>query len=162
MIAINVILLKHAGSDGAAGVIVMASQIILSSLYTGCLQGISPVISFHYGANNTDTLKSLFKSALLTFGVMSAITSIFVFPLSEPLGNLYAKGADNVLRMADTGMKIYSLAFLFMGFNLFGSLFFTALNDGRTSAILAICRTLVFLIISLLILTEFKCSTAWS
>ena len=156
MIAMNVILMKHAGSDGvAAGAIVMASQIILSSLYTGYLQGISPVISFHYGANNTDALKSLFKSALVTLGIMSVITSILVFPLSKPLGNLYAKGVNNVLRLADTGMKIYSLAFLFMGFNLFGSSFFTALNDGRTSAILAVCRTLIFLIIPLLILPEF-------
>ena len=156
MIAMNVILMKHAGSDGvAAGAIVLASQTILSSLYMGYLQGISPVISFHFGAGNTDNLKKLFKSALVTIGGMSLITFILAFPLARPLGKLYADGVENVLNMAIGGIKIYAFAFLIMGFNLFGSSFFTALNDGKTSAILAVCRTLVFLIIPLLILPLF-------
>ena len=121
----------------------------------GYLQGISPVISFHFGAGNTDNLKKLFKSALVTIGGMSLITFILAFPLARPLGKLYADGVENVLNMAIGGIKIYAFAFLIMGFNLFGSSFFTALNDGKTSAILAVCRTLVFLIIPLLILPLF-------
>ena len=156
MIAMNIILMKHAGSDGvAAGAIVLASQTILSSLYMGYLQGISPVISFHFGASNTDNLKKLFKSALVTIGGMSLITFALAFPLARPLGRLYADGVENVLNMAIGGIKIYAFAFLIMGFNLFGSSFFTALNDGKTSAILAVCRTLLFLIIPLLILPQF-------
>ena len=136
MIAMNIILMKHAGSDGvAAGAIVLASQTILSSLYMGYLQGISPVISFHFGASNTDNLKKLFKSALVTIGGMSLITFALAFPLARPLGRLYADGVENVLNMAIGGIKIYAFAFLIMGFNLFGSSFFTALNDGKTSAI---------------------------
>lgn len=46
----------------------------------------------------------------------------------------------------------YCPAFLLMGFNLFASGFFTALNDGKTSAILSLFRTPVFLIIPMLIL----------
>ena len=156
MIAMNVILMKHAGSNGvAAGAIVLASQTILSSLYMGYLQGISPVISYHYGAGNTGNLKKLLKSALITIGGMSAIAFVLAFPLSAPLGRLYAGGADSVLNMSVTGIRTSAFAFLIMGFNLFGSSFFTALNDGAVSAILAVCRTLVFLILPLLILPVF-------
>ena len=54
--------------------------------------------------------------------------------------------------MSVRGMFIFAAAFLLMGFNLFASGFFTALNDGKTSAILSLFRTLIFLMIPLLIL----------
>lgn len=128
----------------------------------GYLQGISPLISFLYGANNTDKLKKIFRNALITVAVMSVITFILAFPLAVPLSRLYANGVDSVLKMAVSGIRIYAFAFLIMGFNLFGSAFFTALNDGRTSAILAICRTLIFLIIPLLILPNiFDINGVW-
>ena len=56
--------------------------------------------------------------------------------------------------MAVRGMFIFAAAFLLMGFNLFASGFFTALNDGKTSAVLSLFRTLVFLIIPLIILPK--------
>lgn len=58
------------------------------------------------------------------------------------------------MSMAVRGMFIFAAAFLLMGFNLFASGFFTALNDGKTSAILSLFRTLIFLIVPLLILPK--------
>ncbi len=153
MIAMNVILMKYSGPNGvAAGAIVLAAQMILSSLYMGYLQGISPVISFHYGAKNNDNLKKIFKAALYTIAGMSVITFALSFPLAHPLASFYAEGEENVMNMAIEGIHIFSFAFLLMGFNLFGSALFTALNDGITSAILSVFRTLIFLIIPLIIL----------
>lgn len=49
MIAMNVILMKIVGSDGvAAAAIILSTQTILSASYSGYVQGIAPVISFHY------------------------------------------------------------------------------------------------------------------
>ena len=50
------------------------------------------------------------------------------------------------------GFRIYALTFLVNGFNIFGSSFFTALNNGAVSAIISFLRTLVFQIAALLIL----------
>lgn len=83
---------------------------------------------------------------------MSVITFAVSFPLARPIARLFANGSDAVMTMAVRGIFIFAAAFLLMGFNLFASGFFTALNDGRTSAILSLFRTLVFLIIPLLIL----------
>lgn len=38
----------------------------------------------------------------------------------------------------------YAFSFLFAGFAIFGSAFFTALNDGLTSALISFLRTLLF------------------
>lgn len=135
MIAMNVILMNLTGSDGvAASAIVLAVQSLLSALYMGYAQGIAPVISFNYGRQDKDNLKKLYRIALKTIAVMSIVTFILVFPLARPIARLYAEGVENVIEMAVEGIFVFSGAFLLMGFNLFASSMFTALNDGKTSA----------------------------
>ena len=153
MIAMNVILMRLVGSDGvAAAAVILSAQTILSASYGGYIYGISPVVSYHYGAANYDELRKLYRVALKTIAVMSVITFILAFPLAKPIARLFANGSAAVTEMSVRGMFIFAAAFLLMGFNLFASGFFTALNDGKTSAILSLFRTLIFLMIPLLIL----------
>ena len=49
-------------------------------------------------------------------------------------------------------MTLFAIGFLFMGFNIFVSGFFTALSNGRISAILSFLRTLVFIVAAILLL----------
>lgn len=155
MIAMNVILMDLVGSDGvAAAAIILSAQTILSASYAGYVQGIAPVVSYHYGAGNDTELKKLYRVALKTIAVMSVLTFAASFPLAKPIAHLFADGSETVVSMAVRGMFIFAAAFLLMGFNLFASGFFTALNDGKTSAILSLFRTLIFLIIPLLILPK--------
>ena len=155
MIAMNVILMRLVGSDGvAAAAIILSAQTILSASYAGYVQGIAPVVSYHYGAENFTELKPLYRVALKTVAVMSVITFALTFPLAKPIALLFADGSEAVVTMAVRGMFIFAAAFLLMGFNLFASGFFTALNDGKTSAVLSLFRTLIFLIVPLLILPK--------
>ena len=55
-----------------------------------------------------------------------------------------------LLALTLRGFAIFSLSFLFCGFSIFGSSFFTALNDGLTSALISFLRTLVFQVIAVL------------
>jgi len=48
------------------------------------------------------------------------------------------------MRLTESGFRIFAISFFFMGFAIFGSGFFTALNDGVTSAIISFLRTLIF------------------
>ena len=57
-----------------------------------------------------------------------------------------------LLELTVSGLRIYALSFLFMGYAIFGSGFFTALNDGVTSAIISFLRTLVFQVASVMLL----------
>lgn len=152
-IAMNVILMNLVGADGvAASAVILSAQTILSAGYAGYIQGIGPVISFHYGAQNEDSLKALYRTALKTIAVLAAITFVLAFPMARPIARLFAKNSANVLEMAVRGTFIFAGAFLLMGFNQFASGFFTALNDGKTSAIISLFRTLVFLLLPLLTL----------
>ena len=153
MVVTNVILMRIVGSDGvAASAVVLSAQTILSAVYMGYLEGITPLISYNYGKGDTDNLKKLYRTALRIIMIMSAVTFIAVFPLAKPIALLYADGVEAVIGMSVDGIFVFSGAFLLMGVNMFASSMFTALNDGKTSAILALFRTLVFLLIPLLVL----------
>ena len=153
MIAMNVILMGLVGSDGvAAASIILSAQTILSAGCAGYIQEIAPVISYHFGAENDAELKKLYCVALKTVAAMSVLTFAASFPLAKPIALLFADGSETVVSMAVRGMFIFAASFLLMGFNLFASGFFTVLNDGKTSTILSLFRTLIFLMIPLLIL----------
>lgn len=112
MVAMNIILMKYACSDAvAAWAIVLAAQTFLSSIYMGYLQGISPFISFYFGAENSSNLKALYKSTLITISGMAIVTFAFTFLLARPLSQLYADGSEHVMNMAIGGIKIYAFAF---------------------------------------------------
>ena len=65
--------------------------------------------------------------------------------------------------MALSGFRIYCLVYLINGFNIFGSSFFTALNNGLVSAAISFLRTLLFQIVSVLILpVVFGIAGIWS
>ena len=153
MIAMHVILMRLVGSDGVAvAAIILSAQTILSAGYAGYVQGIAPVVSYHFGAENFSELKRLTRAALKTVAGMSLLTFAIAFALARPIALLFAKNSAPVTEMAVRGTYIFAAAFLLMGFNLFASGFFTALNDGKTSAILSLFRTLISLILPLLIL----------
>ena len=64
--------------------------------------------------------------------------------LGRPLSLLFVGYDPALLDMTVHAFAIFSIAFLFSGFAIFGSSFFTALNDGLTSALISFLRTLVF------------------
>ncbi len=149
----NVQLLKFVGEDGisAYGVMMYVSMIFASTFF-GYSIGTAPVISYHYGACNKNELKSLLKKSLVITAIFSTAMLISAFCLARPLSLLFVGYDANLFSLTVKGFKIFSLCFAFMGFAIFASSFFTALNDGVTSAIISFLRTLVFQIAAVLLL----------
>lgn len=141
----NVQLLKYAGENGVAAYgVLMYISMIVTSIFNGYSSGIVPVIGYHYGACNHDELKSLLKKSVIVVGLFS--TSIFTLSelLAYPIAKVYVGYDEELMRITTQGFFVYSFAFLFMGIAVFASSFFTALNNGTVSAMVAFLRTLVF------------------
>lgn len=149
----NVQLLKYAGEDGVAayGVLMYVNMIFLA-IFIGYVIGTAPVVSFHYGAGNHRELKSLLKKSFVIIGVSSVAMVLMSFVLARPLSTLFAGGHPDLLAMTVRGFHIYSFCFLFAGLAIFGSSFFTALNNGFISAVISFLRTLVFQIAAVMLL----------
>ncbi len=149
----NFQLLKYAGEDGVAAYgVMMYVSMIFAAAFIGYSIGTAPVIGYHDGAQNHDELKGLLKKSIVIIGTCSVAMTSLAFVLSYPLSNIFV-GYDRALcELTCSGFKIFAVSFLFMGFAIFGSGFFTALNDGITSAVISFLRTLVFQITAVLLL----------
>lgn len=152
-ILFNIQLLHHAGEDGVAayGVLMYVNMIFLA-IFIGYSVGIAPVISYHFGARHASELHSLLKKSLLLLGITAVGMLVLGEVSGETLSRIFVGYDESLLDMTRRAFGIFSFSFLFAGFNIFGSSFFTALNDGLTSAVISFLRTLVFQAAAVLLL----------
>lgn len=146
-------MLHYVGEDGVAAVtIIMYVLMFASSLYTGYIYGIAPMISFYYGEKNHAKLRRLIATSLKIIMLISFVMTILSFSLTKLLVAIFASPENPVYALAVNGNRICTIALLFIGFNIFASGTFTALSNGIISAILAFSRSFVFMLITMLIL----------
>ena len=141
----NLQLMRFAGEDGVAayGVLMYVNFVFLSA-FIGYSVGTAPIIGYHYGAGNHAELHSLLKKSLIIVGVFSVGMFMVAEALSRPLSMIFVSYDQALLEMTLRGFFIFSFSFLFAGIAIFGSSFFTALNNGLVSAVISFLRTLVF------------------
>ena len=141
----NMQLLKYAGVNGVAayGVIMYVNMIFLS-VYLGYAVGAAPIISYHFGAQNYDELKSLLKKSVVIMAGFSLIMIASAQLLARPMSMVFVGYDQGLMDMTQRALFLYSFTFLFSGVGIFGSSFFTAMNDGLISALIAFMRTLIF------------------
>lgn len=151
----NIQLIRYAGEDGVAayGVMMYVSG-IFSAAFLGYTVGVAPVIGYNDGARNYTELKGLFKQSLVMIGGFSVAMVVIAEVFARPLSGLFVSYDAQLMELTVYGFRIFALSFIFMGFAIFASGFFTALNDGVTSALISFLRTLVFQTASILLLPQ--------
>ena len=149
----NFQLMKFIGSDGvvAYGIIMYVSFTFISA-FLGYSIGSAPIVSYHYGAGNVDELKNLLKKSLRLVIGASVVLTILAELASKLLASIFVSYDPNLLELTTRAIQIYSISFLFSGFSIYASSFFTALNNGVVSAIISFLRTLVFEVVAILVL----------
>ncbi len=141
----NAQLMAKAGEDGVAAYgVLMYVSLVFQGIFIGYAVGMAPVVGYHYGAGNREELKNLLRRSALLIGGFSVLMCLAGETLGRPLSLLFVGYDPALLDMTVHAFAIFSIAFLFSGFAIFGSSFFTALNDGLTSALISFLRTLVF------------------
>ena len=141
----NFQLLKYLGEDGVSAYgVLMYLGMIFSAIFFGYTVGTAPVISFHFGKANRDELRSLKRKCLVIIAISSLLMFGLAIGLSEFLSYVFVGYDKALFELTVHAFYIYSLSFLFFGFTIFTSSFFTALNDGPVSAAISFLRTVVF------------------
>lgn len=149
----NVQLMKYAGENGVAAYgVLMYVSMIFQAIFLGYTVGTAPVVSYHYGADNKDEVKNLLKKSLIIVAAVAVCMFVAGELLSWPLAKIFVGYDAELMDMTVNAFYIFSFSFLFFGFSVFGSSFFTALGDGLTSAAIAFLRTLVFQIAAVMLL----------
>lgn len=141
----NAQLMAKAGEDGVAAYgVLMYVSMIFQAIFIGYSVGVAPVVGYHYGASGREELKGLLRRSAVLIGSFSVVMCLAGEGLGRPLAVLFVGYDQGLLDMTAHAFSIFSISFLFSGLAIFGSSFFTALNDGLTSALISFLRTLVF------------------
>lgn len=152
----NVQLMKYAGEDGVAAYgVLMYVGMIFQAVFIGYSVGTAPVIGYHYGAQNHEELKGLLKKSVILVGAFAVLMFVSGQLFAGPLSRLFVGYDAELLELTMRAFRFFSFSFLFSGFAIFGSSFFTALGDGIVSAVISFLRTLVFQCLSVLIFPLF-------
>lgn len=148
----NVQLLKYAAEDGVAAYgVLMYVNMIFQAVFIGYSVGTAPVIGYNYGAGNHAELKSILKKSIVIISITAASMLSASELLAKPLSLVFTGYDQGLLEMTLHAFRIYSFVFIFSGFAIFGSSFFTALNNGAVSAAISFIRTLVFQIAAVIL-----------
>lgn len=149
----NLQLIEYAGNDGIAAYgVMMYVGMIFSAAFMGYTLGIAPIVGYHDGAKNYSELKSLLRSSLIIIGIFGVAMTVLGVVLAHPLSMIFVSYDEALLDLTVSGFRIFAASFIFMGYAIFCSGFFTALNDGLTSALISFLRTLVFQVAAVLLL----------
>ena len=145
----NLQLMKYAGEDGvsAYGVIMYVSFIFIS-VFIGYSIGTAPIVGFNYGANNRAELRNVYRKSLGFNVVCGGLMCVSAIAMSDVLSGIFVGYDAGLCEMTKRAFVIYSLSFIVVGINIFGSSFFTALGNGLISAILSFFRTLLFQVVA--------------
>ncbi|MBQ8249636.1 MAG: MATE family efflux transporter [Clostridia bacterium] len=147
----NFQLIQLVGESGVSAYgVIMYVAFIFISVFIGFSIAVTPIVGYHYGAGNFDELKNLFKKSLILISVFALALTGLAEVGAYPLSMIFVGYDEALLSMTVHGLMLYSISYLICGFNIFGSAFFTALNDGPVSAAISFLRTLVFQIVTLL------------
>lgn len=150
----NIVMMSLAGEHGVAAItILLYGQFLFNAAYMGFSIGISPIVGFQYGAGNRTKLRKIYRVSFVFVAISSvAVTAAAIF-FSPVIVSVFTK-EQRTWELASVGFRLFAINFLFSGINIASSGFFTALSNGKVSALISFSRTLVFIVISLLILPQ--------
>ena len=153
MLLFNAQMMRIAGTEGvAAGTITFYVFGLMSAFYMGYMFGVSPLLSYFYGEAKGEKLKQLKQISLRFIFTVGVLTTLLSVIMSHVLVGIFTQPDSASYQLALVGNRIFSFALLFVGLNTFTGMFFTALSNGKTSAVIAFSRSFVFLVIMILLL----------
>ncbi len=149
----NIILGNLAGNDGIAAASVNGqTQFLLNSIFIGFGAGVAPIFGYAHGEQNREQTKSVFWISTKFVIIGSAIIVALCFLISDNIISLFLSPDNSAFGIARSGFRIFMVGFLFSGMNIYASVFFTSVSNGKISALISFLRTFVFIMGMLLIL----------
>lgn len=147
----NIVGLRLLKEQGVAAIsIILYAQYVMTAVFMGYSNGVAPIFSYKYGADDKNQIRRLFKISMIFVSVLSALVFVLAFFVAEPIGLVFASHNQEVLDLAVHGFYLFAVSFLFTGLNIFTSALFTAFSNGVVSGVLSFLRTFVLLVMALI------------
>lgn len=155
-ILFNAQLMRYIGISGVSAYgIMLYIGFIFIAVFIGYSVGSAPIIGYHYGAQNREELKNIFKKSVTILSLLGLVMTLLSIIFATPLSGIFVSGDAELLAITTRGLRLYSLGFLICGLNIFASSFFTALSNGALSLLISFFRTFLCQVVAVLVLPIF-------
>lgn len=149
----NYQLLRYFGEDGVAAYgVVMYVTFFFVAIVFGYDMGCGPLLAYHHGADNRDELRNLFRKSLLLIGGAGLLLAILAIVLARPVAQLFVGYNAELTELTGHAFCVFAVSYALLGYNIFASGLFTAMNNGLVSAVISFLRTFVFQVAAVLML----------
>lgn len=153
MTLFNRAMIEYFGADGVAVLTAISYlQFIGIAIFLGISDGVVPIMAFNHGAGNSARVERIFAFALRANLIIGVMFGLVLFVFSKEVTSLFFDNdivSDRLMQIADYGAKVWAFAFLFNGANILMSAYFTAMGDAIRSAIISLCRGLIFVVLGI-------------
>lgn len=148
----NLMVMKYFGEDGVAAVtIIMYIYYFFISFYMGIAVAVAPVVSYNVGAQNPAKIREMLRYSFRTIAVTAALILAASLLGGQAIIHLFVQ-SGNVFDITWQALRLFSPVFVFIGFNVFLSGYFTSLGNGLTSAVISLLRSLVLVVLFIAVL----------
>lgn len=152
----NRVILGISGNSGVAAYGIVANiALVATAFFTGIAQGTQPLISKNYGMKNAEGVKQLVKYASITAISIAVIILSTTAILAKDLVAIFNSENNQVVAtLAESGIRVYFIGFLFSGLNIVLASFFSSIERPMNSFIVSILRGCFLIIPILLIMSK--------
>lgn len=140
----NIQILKYCGESALSVYSVISNCVILfNSLFTGVGQSVQPIIATNYGAGEWKRIKKVKNMAFLTVVIMGAVFSLYGILFPEAVCSVFMNIDEKMKSIAQSGLRIYFIAFLPMGINLLTSYYLQSILSVNKSLCISLLRNVI-------------------
>ncbi len=151
----NRIILQHIGEIGIITytVIIYVNTFVMLTM-AGISQGTQPLISYNYGSGNKETYRYILKLAIKTVAIFAICIYSASMIFAEQINSIFiSRDEVEIFSYSVKAFRIFTLAYLVVGFNIIFVGFYSAIEKPLYSMIISTCRGLVVIVLSLMTMT---------
>ena len=145
-VCFNSSLLRYGGDIAVGAMTILTSVMQFAMLpLQGIAQGAQPILSFNYGAKNSQRVKKTFKFLLTSCLVYSVTLWIFIMLFPKAFAGIFTPDAE-LIEFTAKSLRIYLGGMFLFGIQIACQMTFTSLGKAVNSIIVAVVRKFVLLI----------------
>lgn len=140
----NLQMLRYLGEDGV-GAYAVSEYVggLFSAVFYGVSMSIVPVVGYHLGQKNKAELHSLRRNGHVLMGLLGLAMTGLCMAMAEPVSRFFVGYNTSLSALAAHALRLVSLSFLLGGITTYSSSYFTGLNEGGASLIIAAVKGFV-------------------
>lgn len=154
-VCFNTSLLKYGGDIAVGAMTILTSVMQFSMLpLQGLTQGAQPIVSFNFGAGNSERVKKTFKLLLISCLVYSTTLWAIAMFVPQLFIGIFTNDAQ-LMAFSEKAIRVYMAVSLMFGAQIACQQTFIALGNAKASIFLALLRKVILLIPLIFILPTF-------